>query len=478
MARLAVLLDLGLGYLTLERSTPTLSPGELQRLRLATQVRSNLFGVVYVLDEPSAGLHPADTEALLAALDRLKASGNSLFVVEHELDVIRHADWIVDVGPAAGRARRPRPLQRPARGAAEVEAVADARATCSREAPARAQRDAAAAARAGCGSRGVTRNNLHGPRRRLPARRVHDRDRRVGLGQVEPGEPGAGRAGGRAPRPRGRAAEEDEAPELERPAGGAGRRPDRRRDGGDQAAGAWWTRSRSAARRGRTWPPTPGCSTTSASCSPATKAAQGAALRRRPVLVQRRQGPLRDLRGRGVRDGRAALPAERLRALPDLPRRALQREDAGGQVPGQEHRRGAGDDGGRGVGVLRRRAARAAGRWACCGRWGSATCGSASRRPSCPAGRRSGSSWRPSCSGRQRGDTLYVLDEPTTGLHPADVERLVAQLDGLVEAGNTVIVVEHDMRVVARERLGDRRRPRRGRRGGKIGCRGSAPGGG
>lgn len=102
VARLNVLLDLGLGYLTLERSTPTLSPGELQRLRLATQVRSNLFGVVYVLDEPSAGLHPSDTEALLRALAKLKASGNSLFVVEHELDVIRAADWIVDVGPAAG----------------------------------------------------------------------------------------------------------------------------------------------------------------------------------------------------------------------------------------------------------------------------------------------------------------------------------------------------------------------------------------
>jgi len=100
--RLAVLLDLGLGYLTLERSTPTLSPGELQRLRLATQVVSSLFGVVYVLDEPSAGLHPADTEALLRALDGLKEVGNSLFVVEHDLDVVRHADWIVDVGPAAG----------------------------------------------------------------------------------------------------------------------------------------------------------------------------------------------------------------------------------------------------------------------------------------------------------------------------------------------------------------------------------------
>ncbi|KIC94608.1 excinuclease ABC subunit UvrA [Flavihumibacter solisilvae] len=102
VARLRVLMDLGLGYLSLERSTPTLSPGELQRLRLATQVHSNLFGVVYVLDEPSAGLHPADTEALLKVLDLLKSSGNSLFIVEHELDVIRHADWIVDVGPAAG----------------------------------------------------------------------------------------------------------------------------------------------------------------------------------------------------------------------------------------------------------------------------------------------------------------------------------------------------------------------------------------
>ena len=102
VSRIEVLLDLGLGYLALDRNTPTLSPGEHQRLRLATQVRSNLFGVVYVLDEPSAGLHPADTAALLRTLAMLKDGGNSIFVVEHELDVVHQADWIVDVGPDAG----------------------------------------------------------------------------------------------------------------------------------------------------------------------------------------------------------------------------------------------------------------------------------------------------------------------------------------------------------------------------------------
>ena len=102
LTRVEALTRLGLGYLSLERTTPTLSPGELQRLRLATQIRSQLFGVVYVLDEPSAGLHPADTQALLGALDELIDAGNSVFVVEHDVSVIRHADWVVDVGPKAG----------------------------------------------------------------------------------------------------------------------------------------------------------------------------------------------------------------------------------------------------------------------------------------------------------------------------------------------------------------------------------------
>lgn len=102
VTRLEQLRALGLGYLTLDRSTPSLSAGELQRLRLASQLSSLLFGVVYVLDEPSAGLHPADSEALYDALDRLRDAGNSVFVVEHDLDLMRRAQWLIDVGPDAG----------------------------------------------------------------------------------------------------------------------------------------------------------------------------------------------------------------------------------------------------------------------------------------------------------------------------------------------------------------------------------------
>ena len=102
LERIEVLANLGLGYLSLDRGTPTLSPGEMQRLRIATQLRSGLFGVIYVLDEPSAGLHPADARPLLEVLEALKASGNSVFVVEHNMEVVARADWVVDVGPGAG----------------------------------------------------------------------------------------------------------------------------------------------------------------------------------------------------------------------------------------------------------------------------------------------------------------------------------------------------------------------------------------
>ncbi|WP_375424796.1 AAA family ATPase [uncultured Friedmanniella sp.] len=103
LGRSELVLDLGLGYLALDRAVPTLSAGELQRLRLATQLRSGLFGVVYVLDEPSAGLHPVDTEALQAVLLGLRDAGNTVLLVEHDLELVRGtADWLVDVGPGAG----------------------------------------------------------------------------------------------------------------------------------------------------------------------------------------------------------------------------------------------------------------------------------------------------------------------------------------------------------------------------------------
>ncbi|KOG55128.1 ABC transporter, partial [Streptomyces varsoviensis] len=127
VARVEVLTELGLGYLSTDRPTPTLSAGELQRLRLATQLRSGLFGVVYVLDEPSAGLHPADSAALLTVLDRLKAAGNSLFVVEHHMDVVRRADWIVDVGPHAGEHGGRVLYSGPVAGLADVAASATRR---------------------------------------------------------------------------------------------------------------------------------------------------------------------------------------------------------------------------------------------------------------------------------------------------------------------------------------------------------------
>ncbi|RAF05489.1 excinuclease ABC subunit A, partial [Burkholderia multivorans] len=91
-----------LEYLSLNRAAGTLSGGEAQRIRLATQIGSGLVGVLYVLDEPSVGLHPADLELLLGALRRLGDEGNTIFVVEHSAPVIRAADWIVDIGPGAG----------------------------------------------------------------------------------------------------------------------------------------------------------------------------------------------------------------------------------------------------------------------------------------------------------------------------------------------------------------------------------------
>ena len=100
--RLKFMHEVGLGYLTLDRSTSTLSGGEAQRIRLASQLGANLSGVLYVLDEPTIGLHRKDNDQLLGSIERLKDRGNTILVVEHDETTMRKADHIIDLGPGAG----------------------------------------------------------------------------------------------------------------------------------------------------------------------------------------------------------------------------------------------------------------------------------------------------------------------------------------------------------------------------------------
>ncbi len=101
--RLEFLNAVGLGYLSLDRSASTLSSGESQRIRLATQIGSKLRGVLYVLDEPSIGLHPRDNQRLLRTLEQLRDMANTVLVVEHDEETIRRANYVIDLGPGAGK---------------------------------------------------------------------------------------------------------------------------------------------------------------------------------------------------------------------------------------------------------------------------------------------------------------------------------------------------------------------------------------
>ena len=123
--RLGFLLDVGLDYLSLNRASATLAGGEAQRIRLATQIGSGLVGVLYVLDEPSIGLHQRDNHRLLDTLIRLRDLGNTLIVVEHDEDTIRAADWAVDIGPGAGEHGGNIVVSGPLSGAAGQPGLAD-----------------------------------------------------------------------------------------------------------------------------------------------------------------------------------------------------------------------------------------------------------------------------------------------------------------------------------------------------------------
>ena len=201
-ARLGFLVDVGLDYLTLDRASGTLSGGEAQRIRLATQIGSSLMGVLYILDEPSIGLHQRDNARLIATLVRLRDLGNTLIVVEHDEETIRAADWVIDIGPRAGehggRLIHSGSLEDLLRN--ERSITADyLRGDRSIPIPRRR--------RTGSGNwltiRGRGREQPARDRRRLPAGPHRGRDRGERLGQVQPRipdpAPGPGRSGCTAP---------------------------------------------------------------------------------------------------------------------------------------------------------------------------------------------------------------------------------------------------------------------------------------
>ena len=181
--RLTFLDDVGVGYLNLDRASATLSGGEAQRLRLATQIGSQLVGVLYILDEPSIGLHQRDNDKLIGTLERLRNLGNTVVVVEHDEQMMRSADWLVDMGPGAGE-----------HGGHVVAEGTAAKVQRNKKSVTgqflSGSREIAVPERRTGGQRLVhdprrRREQPEGDRRRVPDRQVRRGHRRVGLGQVD-----------------------------------------------------------------------------------------------------------------------------------------------------------------------------------------------------------------------------------------------------------------------------------------------------
>ncbi|PNY82650.1 excinuclease ABC subunit UvrA [Deinococcus koreensis] len=443
VSRIGVLQGLGLGYLSLERSTPTLSPGELQRLRLATQLYSHLFGVVYVLDEPSAGLHPADTEALLDALARLKAAGNSLFVVEHELDVIRRADWIVDVGPGAGERGGRVLYSGPPEGLRDVPESLTGRYLFN------AARPTVRAPRAPTGwlhLRGVRRNTLQALDAELP----------LGVLTAVTGVSGSGKSSlvsqalpqllaahlGQPAQPEGGEPSPDDA-EAARPTEG-------RLDGDlhlvgrlvqvDQQPIGRTPRSNIATYTGlfdqvrALFAATPDARKRRYSAGRFSFNVKGGRCDHcqgegfvmvELLFLPSVYAPCPVCHGTRYNEKTLEITL-RERTIADV--LAMTVDDAAaffGEEPTLRRPLGVLQEVGLGYLRLGQPATELSG-------------GEAQRVKLATELQRSA-----------RAHTLYVLDEPTTGLHPADVERLQAQLERLVDAGHTVIVVEHDLGLIA-----------------------------
>ncbi|PNG41560.1 excinuclease ABC subunit A [Pseudomonas asplenii] len=443
LERVSTLTDLGLGYLALERSTPTLSSGELQRLRLATQLGSQLFGVIYVLDEPSAGLHPADGEALFEALQRLKADGNTLFVVEHDLETMRRADWLIDVGPAAGEQGGQVLYSGPPAGLAAIEA-SQTRAYLFAE----SQRQTRTARKPTAWLKldGITRNNLNNLSAEFP----------LGCFTSVTGVSGSGKSslvsqallelvGAQLGRPALESEPEelsleDDAPQVSSGQVTSGLESIKRLVQVDQKPIGRTPRSNLATYTG--------LFDNVRKLYAATDAARAAGYDAGQFSFNVAKGRCATCEGEGFvsvellfmpsvyapcptchgaryNPQTLAILWEGLSIAQVL---QLTVDEAVTVFAGQPGIR-------RSLEVLR-------------------DIGLGYLRLGQPATELSGGEAQriklaTELQRNQRGATLYVLDEPTTGLHPRDVDRLLEQLDTLVTAGHTVIVVEHEMRVVA-----------------------------
>ncbi|MFP5495835.1 MAG: excinuclease ABC subunit UvrA [Gammaproteobacteria bacterium] len=460
LERVSTLTDLGLGYLALERSTPTLSSGELQRLRLATQLGSQLFGVIYVLDEPSAGLHPADGEALFAALDRLKAAGNSLFVVEHDLETMRRADWLIDVGPAAGEHGGQVLYSGPPAGLAQVEA------SQTREYLFAEKRPVSQPPRQPTGwlsLEGVTRNNLNDLSVDFP----------LGCFTAVTGISGSGKSSlvsqallelvgagmGRVVETEDEPSLEDDAPQTSGGRISGGLEHIRRLVQVDQKPIGRTPRSNLATYTGlfdnvrKLFAATPAAKKRNYD---AGQFSFNVAKGRCPncegegfvsvelLFMPSVYAPCPTCHGARYNPETLAIKWEGLTIAQVLGLTVEQAVGVFAEEPGVL----------RSLQVLR-------------------DIGLGYLRLGQPATELSGGEAQriklaTELQRNARGATLYVLDEPTTGLHPRDVDRLLSQLNHLVEAGHTVIVVEHEMRVVAQSDWVIDIGPGSGDRGGKV----------
>ncbi|MDM0015899.1 excinuclease ABC subunit UvrA [Variovorax sp. J22P168] len=441
LQRVTTLLELGLGYLSLDRLTPTLSPGEQQRMRLATQIRSNLFGVVYVLDEPSAGLHPADSEALMTALDRLKAAGNSLFVVEHDLDIMRRADWLIDVGPDAGEKGGQVLFSGPPAGLRAVKASHTARYLFDTAPPRpRTPREPAAwlaLAQVSCNN--LTRLDIEFPLGVLTAVTGVSGSGKSSLVTRVLTELVAARLGHEPPHE-----EEDriEAAAQDRVTGHIARGAEllRRLVHVDQKPIGRTPRSNLATYTGlfdhvrKLFAATPAAKSRRFDAGRFSfNVAKGRCdtcegegfVSVELLFMPSVYAPCPTCHGARYNEKTLAI-TWRGKSIADILRMTVD-EAVGFFIDEPAVERPLTLLQAIGLGYLR------------LGQPATELSGGEAQRIKLAS----------ELQRAQRGKGLYVLDEPTTGLHPSDVDKLMLQLDGLVAAGNTVIVVEHDMRVVA-----------------------------